>query len=366
MPDDPLTPFDAVLVHSFGGPEGPDEVLPFLRRVTGGKGIPDERLREVGQHYELFGGRSPINDLGRALVADLATELRDRGSEVPVVLGNRHSAPFVADVLEELAETGARRVLVLRTSAWRSYSSCRAYREDLAAALADRELAGRLEVALVRPYAEHPGFAATNAEHVVAALQDALAADPEPALLFVTHSIPESMDLTSGPGDDEERAYSRGHVALAAAICEAASERLGREVDGELVFCSRSGPPHVPWLEPDVDDRIRELAAEGVRTVVLVPIGFVSDHMEVVYDLDTQAAQTAEEQGVRLIRVPTAGSDAAFVTGLADLLAERAAEHRGEPVDAQTWRALPASPSICPAGCCPNLRDPRPAVGERS
>jgi ferrochelatase len=362
MADDPLTPFDAVLVHSFGGPEGPDEVLPFLRRVTGGKGIPDERLREVGQHYDLFGGRSPINDLGRALVADLADELRTRGSDIPVVLGNRHSDPFVADVLDELVEGSegrVRRVLVVRTSAWRSYSSCRAYREDLAASLSDRDLDDRLEVAIVRPYAEHPGFAATNAELVTAALQGALADDPDPRLLFVTHSIPESMDLTSGPGDDEERAYSRGHVALAAAICEAAGERLGREVDGELVFCSRSGPPHMPWLEPDIDDRIRELAGEGVRTVVVAPIGFVSDHMEVVYDL-------AAEHGVRLIRVPTAGSDPAFVAGLADLLAERAAEHRGDVVAPQTWGGLTASPSICPSGCCPNLRDPRPAVGERA
>ena len=365
MPDDQVAPFDAVLVHSFGGPEGPDEVLPFLRRVTGGKGIPDERLREVGQHYELFGGRSPINDLGRALVGALTAELRSRGSEVPVVLGNRHSDPFVADVLEELAEGGARRVLVVRTSAWRSYSSCRAYREDLAAALADRDLADRLEVALVRPYAEHPGFAATNAELVVAALREAHESDPDPALLFVTHSIPEAMDLTSGPGDGEERAYSRGHVALAAAICEEAGRRLGREVDGELVFCSRSGPPSVPWLEPDVDDRIRELAGEGVRSVVVAPIGFVSDHMEVIYDLDTQAAETARECGIRMIRVPTAGSAPAFVTGLADLLAERAAEHRGDLVTPETWGGLTASPSICPSGCCPNLRDPRPAVGER-
>lgn len=367
MPEHPLAPFDAVLVHSFGGPEAPEEVLPFLRRVTGGKGIPDERLREVGAHYDLFGGRSPINELGRALVRDLTAELATRGVEVPVVLGNRHSDPFVVDVLADLAARGARRVLVVRTSAWRSYSSCRAYREDLAQALDDPRLDG-LEVALVRPYAEHPGFAATNAEHVVAALAGLpdQVPDEQVALLFVTHSIPDAMDLTSGPGDDEERAYSRGHVDLAAAICDEATRRLGREVTGELVFCSRSGPPGMPWLEPDVGDRLRELAGEGVSTVVVVPIGFVSDHMEVVYDLDTEAAAVAEEVGLRLVRVPTAGTDPDFVTGLVDLLAERAAEARGEVVLPETWAGLDASPSVCPAGCCPNLREVRPAVGEQA
>ncbi|MCA9581511.1 MAG: ferrochelatase, partial [Myxococcales bacterium] len=244
-------------------------------------------------------------------------------------------------------ETGARRVLVLRTSAWRSYSSCRAYREDLAAALADRELAGRLEVALVRPYAEHPGFAATNAEHVVAALQDALAADLEPALLFVTHSIPESMDLTSGPGDDEERAYSRGHVALAAAICQAASERLGREIDGELVFCSRSGPPHVPWLEPDVDDRIRELAAEDVRTVVLVPIGFVSDHMEVIYDLDMEAQDRARALGITLYRAHTVGQHDFFVRMIGELVDEARSGLAPRVVG-----SLSPAAAQCPPDCC--------------
>lgn len=360
----PLAPYDAVLLQSFGGPEAPEEVLPFLRRVTAGRGIPDERLVEVGAHYELFGGVSPIGALNRRLVADLAAELAARGCPVPLVLGNRNSAPFVGDALADLVAGGARRVLAVPTSAWRSWSGCRQYREDLAKGVAEHDLDITLDK--VRPYGEHPAVAGTWAALLLEAVRPLVEGGARPHLLFVTHSIPESMDETSGPGDGEGRAYSHGQVALARELLAEVSGVLGVELDGGLAFCSRSGPPSVPWLEPDVNDRITELAADGVTDVVLVPIGFVSDHMEVVYDLDTQAAQTAEEHGVRLIRVPTAGSDAEFVTGLADLLAERAAEHRGEPVDAQTWRGLPASPSICPAGCCPNLRDPRPAVGERS
>ncbi|MFM6852018.1 MAG: ferrochelatase [Terrabacter sp.] len=363
-----LAPYDVVLLLGFGGPEGPDEVMPFLRRVTAGRGIPDERLAAVGEHYHHFGGRSPINDQNRALVAALRGELDSRGIDTPVVWGNRNSAPFIDDAFREIHANGQRRVVVLTTSAYSCYSSCRQYRENLAdAAAAVAEEGIELTVDKVGQYAPRPGFAAANLDELVRSLR-ALdgAPDHEIALLFVTHSIPDAMDDTSGPGDGEGNLYRRQHLAIASQLADEAGRLLGRDLTGELVFCSRSGPPAHPWLEPDVNDRLRELAAEGVRTAVVAPIGFVSDHMEVVYDLDTQAAQTAEEHGVRLIRVPTAGSDAAFVTGLADLLAERAAEHRGEPVDAQTWRGLPASPSICPAGCCPNLRDPRPAVGERS
>ncbi|GAA1233823.1 ferrochelatase [Janibacter melonis] len=367
MPHDAIAPYDAIILHSFGGPEGPDEVLPFLRRVTGGKGIPDERLREVGAHYDLFGGRSPINDHGRRLVAELTEELRRREIDVPVRLGNRHSPPFTADVLAELADEGARHVLAIRTSAWQSYSSCRSYREDLAAALADVRVDGLdVDLEFVRPYGQHPGFAQTNAELVTAALREVLEDDEAPALLFVTHSIPETMDITSGPGDAEERAYSRGHADLGAAICDHASEQLGQEITGELTFCSRSGPPSMPWLEPDVGDRIEELAAEGVRTVVVVPIGFVSDHMEVIYDLDTEAAATAKEHGVRLVRVPTVGTHPAFVEGLADLAQERAAMRRGEDVEPRAWAGLVPAATPCRPGCCPNLREALPAVGEHA
>ncbi|WP_370892176.1 ferrochelatase [Janibacter sp. GXQ6167] len=348
-----MAPYDAVLLLSFGGPEHQDEVVPFLRRVTAGKGIPDERLEEVGAHYRLFGGRSPINDQNRALLAALRVELDARGITTPLRWGNRHSAPFVADALREAKEAGEERVLALRTSAWRSYSSCRQYREDLEGAAVEG-----VSVDVVRPYGEHPGFAATNAALVRDAL--ALARDANPDLrdlrvLYVTHSIPDAMDLTSGP-PDEERAYSRGHLALAAAITDDVQAELGLEVATELVYCSRSGPPAMPWLEPDVADRIRELPAEGVRRVIVVPIGFVSDHMEVVYDLDVDAAEAAESAQIEMVRIPTVGIDQRFVAGLVDLLLEQAARARGESPDAPAWGPLRATPSPCPAGCCPNLR----------
>ena len=181
-------------------------------------------------------------------------------------------------------------------------------------------------------------------------------------LLFVTHSIPTAMDDTSGPGDDEGNAYSRQHRELAAALTDEVNATLDTELAGELVFCSRSGPPTQPWLEPDVNDRLEELAAEGASAVVLAPIGFVSDHMEVVYDLDTEAAATADRLGLRLVRVPTVGTDPEFVSGLVDLLLERAAEARGEAPVRPAWPGRTAPPSTCAPGCCPNLRTARPAL----
>ena len=356
-----LRPYDAVLIQSFGGPEGPDEVLPFLRRVTAGRGVPDERLAEVGEHYDRVGGVSPLPALNRRLVADLSAELEERGHPLPVVLGNRNAAPFVADALGELAEAGARRVLVLPTSAWRSYSSCRQYREDLAAAAIDHP---GLVLDKVRPFGEHPGFAATVARECVEAARAAVEAvgAEHVALLFVTHSIPDAMDETSGPGDGDGRAYSGDQAETAAAVLAEVDTVLGTDLPGGLTFCSRSGSPRTPWLEPDVNDRLRELVDEGVRHVVLVPIGFVSDHMEVVHDLDVEAAETAAEVGLGVTRVATPGGDRAFVAGLADLLLERAAEARGESPVRATWRDLDSHPSVCPAGCCPNLREARPAL----
>ncbi len=359
--DHPLRPYDAVLLQSFGGPEGPDEVLPFLRRVTAGRGVPDERLEEVGEHYHRVGGVSPLPALNRALVEALRAELDDRGCPLPVVLGNRNSAPFVADALGELAEAGARRVLAVPTSAWRSYSSCRQYREDLAVAV---EGGPELVVDKVRPYGEHPGFVGPVARVTVAAAREAVeqVGAGAVALLFVTHSIPEAMDETSGPGDGDGRAYSGDQAEAAAAVLADVDTTLGTDLPGGLAFCSRSGSPHTPWLEPDVNDRLRELVDEGIRHVVLVPIGFVSDHMEVVHDLDVEAAETAAEVGLGLTRVPTPGEDPVFVAGLVDVLLERAAEARGEVPVRATWRDLDSHPSVCPAGCCPNLSAAKPAL----
>jgi ferrochelatase len=355
-----LAPYDVVLLLGFGGPEAPDEVMPFLRRVTAGRGIPDERLAQVGEHYHHFGGRSPINDQNRALIAALRGELDARGIETPIAWGNRNSEPFIDDALREIHANGQRRVVVLTTSAYSSYSSCRQYRENLADAAASVADDGiELSIDKVAQYAPRPGFAAANLDELVRSLRAVDGApDGEIALLFVTHSIPDAMDDTSGPGDGDGNLYQRQHLALASQLAERAGRVLGRELTGELVFCSRSGPPTQPWLEPDINDRLRQLAAEGVRTAVVAPIGFVSDHMEVVYDLDTEAQQTADELGLRLVRVPTVGTSSMFVGDLVDALLERAAEARGETVPDFEGRR----PSVCAPGCCPNLRQARPAL----
>jgi ferrochelatase len=362
--DTRLFPYQAVVLTSFGGPEAPEEVMPFLRRVTAGRGIPDERLAEVAEHYLHFGGRSPINDQNRALVEALREELARREIELPVLLGNRNSEPFLVDTLRQAVDEGMTRVLSLTTSAYSCYSSCRQYREDIAAAVDELTAEGRtVHVDKVRQYWNHPGFSRANARIVtegVRAVHDRTGVAPH--VVFVTHSLPTAMDDTSGPGDGEGNLYSTQHRQLAAAITQDVSATLGVEVGHDLTYCSRSGPPSQPWLEPDVNDHLRELHARGVRHVVLAPIGFVSDHMEVVFDLDTEAAETAEELGLELLRVPTVGTDTEFVVGLVDLVLERAAQARGEDVPLPTWPGSEARPAVCLPGCCPNLRVARPAA----
>ncbi len=357
-------PYDAVVLVSFGGPEGPEEVMPFLRRVTRGRGIPDERLAEVGEHYYAFGGKSPINDQNRALLAALSEEFQRRGISTPLLWGNRNSEPFLTDTLRAAAGEGMTRFLAITTSAYSSYSSCRQYREDIAESIGELTEEGTpIRVDKVRQYWNHPGFAATNARLVTEAARQVRDRTGQlPHLVFVTHSIPDAMDDTSGPGDGEGNIYSAQHQALSEAITEEARATLGEELVGELTYCSRSGPPTQPWLEPDINDRLRELAGDGVRQVVLAPIGFVSDHMEVIYDLDTEAQETADEVGIEVLRVPTVGIDPQFVTGLVDLVQERAAEARGESPQQPAWPVPEPWPSICAPGCCPNLRTAKPAA----
>ncbi len=357
-----LTPYDVVLLGSFGGPEAPEEVVPFLRRVTAGRDIPEERLVAVGEHYFDRGGRSPINDLNRDLLVRLRAELDRRGIDVPVVWGNRNSAPFFADAVREALELEARSVLALLTSAYSCYSSCRQYREDLAAAVEEvGPAADGLVVDKVRPYAAHPSLGRAWTRALVRGLRGL--ADPGTArLLFVTHSIPLAMDDTSGPGDGEGNLYVDQHLRLLQRVTAEANLELGTDLSGELVFCSRSGPPTQLWLEPDVNDRIEELAAEGDGPVVVLAIGFVSDHMEVIQDLDTEAAATAAKVGLPFLRISTPDTDEEFVAGLVDLLLERAAQARGEVVVPDTWLPGDVRPSVCAPGCCPNLRTVRPAL----
>ncbi|GAA4405816.1 ferrochelatase [Fodinibacter luteus] len=365
MPDPvaALAPYDVVLLGSFGGPEAPDEVMPFLRRVTAGRDIPDARLEAVGEHYFDRGGRSPINDLNRDLLVRLRAELDRRGIATPVVWGNRNSAPFFADAVHEALDLGATRVVTVLTSAYSCYSSCRQYREDLAAAVEDvGPAADGLVVDKVRPYGGHPGVGRAWLRALVAAV----GALPDPSgarILYVTHSIPTAMDDTSGPGDGEGNLYVDQHVRLGRRLTDEVSSELGLALEGELVFCSRSGPPSQPWLEPDVNDRIEQLADErAASAVVVAPIGFVSDHMEVVHDLDTEAAATARRVGMPFVRVATPGTDELFVEGLVDLLLERAAEARGEVVVPDAWLPGDVRPSVCAPGCCPNLRTAKPAL----
>jgi ferrochelatase len=361
----PLRPYDGILLLSFGGPERTEDVMPFLRIVTAGRGIPDERLSTVAEHYQRFGGKSPINEQNRLLLAALRSELDRRELSTPLIWGNRNFDPFLVDALREAHEAGMTRVVTIVTSAYTSYSSCRQYREDLAAAVSTLAHEGRqIMVDKVRPYFNHPGFSRVNARQVTEAVRGLKErSDHEVRLVFVAHSIPQAMDDTSGSGDGEGNAYRREHLALARAVTEEVQATLGRELDYELAFCSRSGPPGQAWLEPDVNDVLRSLASTGVRTVVVAPIGFVSDHMEVRFDLDTEAASSAASAGLEMVRVPTVGTDPEFVSGLVDLTLERAAQARGSAAaGAPSWPGSEAALSVCPSGCCPNLRASKPAL----
>ncbi len=360
-----LDPYDAVLLVSFGGPEQPEDVVPFLENVTRGRGIPRERLVEVGQHYFLFGGRSPINDQCRALLGALRSELDDRGIATPLYWGNRNWDPYLESELAAIAAAGHRRVLAVLTSAYPSYSSCRQYRENLWDAVqGSGAAAAGVTVDKIRHYSDHPGFVTASVEATLAAVESLGAPGQDARLVFVTHSIPTSMAETSGPPPRSEAGgYVDWHLAVAAEVTRQVSERSGRPYTGDLAFCSRSGPPSQPWAEPDVNDHLTELKAAGVPAVVVIPIGFISDHMEVIYDLDTEAAETAEELGLPFARAATAGTHPAFVAGLVDLMAERAASTRGE----QPERPVVAGGAVgwydCQPDCCVNARQPdRPTL----
>lgn len=358
--------YDGILLASFGGPEGQDDVIPFLRNVTRGRGIPDERLEEVAHHYRHFGGVSPINAQNRALKAALETELAARGVDLPVYWGNRNWGPYLADTLREAADAGSTRLIAIATSAYSSYSSCRQYREDFARELDATGLADTMVIDKVGQYFDHPGFVAPFVTGVEDGLRELEQRVPgidlatQAHVLFCTHSIPTGDADRSGPaarGFGEGGAYAAQHRAVA----EVVMGRAGRDVPWDLVFQSRSGPPTQPWLEPDVNDALRQLAADGIRAVLLVPLGFVSDHMEVMWDLDEEATETAQELGIVSVRTPTPGVDPAYVAGLVDLILERV---HGTPPSART-RETGLGPwyDVCRPGCCENARlGFRPAV----
>ena len=319
---------------SFGGPEGPEDVLPFLRNVTRGRNIPDERLALVGEHYQLFGGVSPINEHNAALLAALQASM----PQVPVYWGNRNWRPYLTDVLRQMRADGVEEAYAFVTSAYSSYSGCRQYRENLAAAQQEvGEGAPRLE--RLRQYFNHPGFVEPMTENVAAALEQA---GGSAHVLFTAHSVPLRQAAASGP---DGGAYPRQVAETARLI----TEQLGTAVrEWDLVWQSRSGPPSQPWLEPDILETLNRLAERGVQQVVVAPIGFISDHMEVVYDLDVEAAARARDLGLGLVRAATVGTDPRFVAMIGELYRERTVA--GTP--RRSLGTLGPAHDRCPVRCC--------------
>lgn len=337
----------AFLLVSFGGPEGRDDVMPFLRNVTAGRGVPDRRLADVAEHYYEFGGVSPINAQCRGLLAAVKQDFVRNGIDLPLYWGNRNWTPYLADTLRAMAADGIRRAVAFATSAYSSYSSCRQYLDNIDQA---RAQAGPDAPAVIKipPYYRHPAFIGSFTDATARALASLPADLADRAdLIFTAHSIPESMAASSGPA-------GAGH-AYPAQLAEAAglvSAGLGR-TSWRLAYQSRSGPPSVPWLGPDIRDCIAELAKAGSAAAVVIPIGFVSDHMEVIFDLDVEAARTARELGVAMARADTPATDPRFVAMISALTRDFAADQIGEGA-----RALgPGEALLCRDLCCGSGED---------
>jgi protoporphyrin/coproporphyrin ferrochelatase len=339
---------DALLVLSFGGPEGPEQVRPFLENVTRGRGVPPERLDEVAEHYRHFGGVSPINARNRELISAVRAR-----TALPVYFGNRNWHPLVEDTVAEMARDGIGTALVFATSAYGGYSACRQYHEDIARA---RKAVGERAPRLIklRHFFDHPQFIAANADAVRAAWATLPAEQAERArLVFTAHSIPASADASAGPPDEGGHRYSR-QVAEASRLV-AAELGVG---EYDLVWQSRSGPPQVPWLEPSEVDQLAALHRRGVPAVVVAPIGFVSDHVEVVWDLDVELREQAAELGMGFARAATAGPDPRFAELVIELLAEQQHDFapRGLGQVPRGGSTLNGAP--CAVGCCEPLRRP--------
>lgn len=335
--------YDAILVMSFGGPEGPDDVMPFLENVTNGRNIPRERLLEVSEHYQHFGGVSPINQQNRDLIAALEDELKDSGLDLPVYFGNRNWHPMITDTIQQMTDDGVKRAIAFFTSSFSSYSGCRQYREDIQRAL---EIVGEgaPEIDKLRVFYNHPGFINPVVDKVRAALDQF----PEDArdtvqIAFTAHSIPMGM------------ARNSAYEAQLTEACRIIAEML-RTDHYKLVYQSRSGPPQMPWLEPDILDYMDELGEQGVNNLLIAPIGFISDHMEVMFDLDTEAVEKADELGMTMVRAGTVGTAKPFVCMIRELIVERISENPDRPALGN----CPANHDICPMTCCLPGTRPRP------
>lgn len=324
-----LRGYDALLVISFGGPEAMDDVIPFLENVLRGRNVPKDRMLQVAHHYELFGGVSPINQQNRDLIAALKEELERNGPRLPIYWGNRNWHPLLVDTLSKMASEGVENALAFVTSAYSSYSSCRQYLQNISDAQVEvGPKAPRVEK--LRAFYNHPLFIEANVDHIRAAMSKL--ADPN--LVFTAHSIPESM------------AANCDYAAQLSETARLIAQDLNIE-NWQLVFQSRSGSPSQPWLGPDVSDHLKALRVEGVTEVVVAPIGFVSDHMEVVYDLDVEALNVAQELGVNMVRAQTAGTHPAFVKMIRELMLERINNDPPRFVGSHGAR-----PGICEPDCC--------------
>jgi ferrochelatase len=339
----------ALLLLSFGGPEGPDDVLPFLRNVVKGRNVPDDRLAEVAAQYERFGGVSPINQQNRSLKSAIEESFISNRLDIPVYWGNRNWTPYLNQTVQQMVDDGVTKAYVFVTSAFGSYSGCRQYRENLIAA-ADAVAGAGIELQKLRLYYNHPGFCEPAAERLRDAVERHASThgEPNPHVVFTAHSIPLSM------------AASCDYEAQLREAAEIVTELAGTTTEWDLVFQSRSGPPQVPWLEPDIVDHLIDLHGQSVDDVVVVPLGFVSDHMEVMFDLDTQAAEAAEAASLRMTRAGTVGTHPRFVEMVRELLMEQIAEgprlHLGT---SGPW------PDMCPDGHCLAPTRPGPPGGVR-
>lgn len=325
--------YDAVLLVSFGGPEKPEDVMPFLENVVRGRPVPRERLLEVAEHYHHFGGRSPINDHCRELRSAIERELATVGRPLPVFWGNRNWHPFLTDTVREMADRGVRRALAVVTSAFGSYSGCRRYLEDIEEA---RRNVGphAPQIDRLRLFFNHPGFISAWVDRIEDARRE-LTSD-RPLLVFTAHSIPTAM-ARSGP-----------YVEQLRTACRIIAEQFGLP-NWELVYQSRSGPPQVPWLEPDILDFLRDLAAvPPAPQVILAPIGFLSDHIEVLYDLDVEARELAQQLNIPVTRAKTIADHPVFLRGLREMIEERLSGSD----ERRTVGDLPACPDVCPVDCC--------------
>ncbi len=355
--------YDAIVLISFGGPRMPDDVMPFLRNVTKGRGIPEERLAEVAEHYLHFDGASPINEQTEDLYEALVQGLANSGHPMPVYAGNRNWTPFIADAFVRAHADGHRRLLAVVTSPYACYSSCRQYLEDIERALAETRLDNVLAVDKVRQFFNHPGFIAPwvrGLEEAVVSLreetEDLKAEQIE--VLFCAHSLPVGYESSSGPKDGRG-VYVAQHLEVARLVLAEMAQRGGLELPNwQLVFQSRSGPPQMPWLVPDVNDAIAEIDTSSRKAVITVPISFLSDNMEVIWDLDNEAAATSRDLGFAFRRVPTPGTAPVFISALVEMIGERQGwvEGRCSVGKFDAWF------DACPPGCCTPERTGSPRI----